>query len=134
MLNPFPDLLIYSALAPFILRVIVGLIFLDLGYLMFKGEKTNWLNSFQILRIKNPLLMIKIIGVVEIIGGLMLLAGAYTQIAALILGILTFSETYIEYQNPNILKRGLAFYVLILSILLSLLLSGAGAFAFDLPL
>jgi len=134
MLNPFPELLVYSLLAPFILRVVVGIIFIDLGFLLFKGEKERWLNSFRALRIANPILAIKILGVIEIIAGIMLILGFYTQISALILAIITFAETYIEYKESAILKRNLIFYIILFAILLSLLLSGAGAFAIDLPL
>ena len=64
----------------------------------------------------------------------MLILGAYTQIAALVLALLTFAESYIEYKDPAILRRNLVFYVMLFAIVVSLLLSGAGAYAFDLPL
>ncbi len=134
MLNPFPDLLTYSLLSPLILRVVAGLIFIDLGVLAFKNEKERWLASFSTLKIPNPKMAIKILGGIEIVGGIMLILGYYTQIAALILGLLTFAEAYIEYKEPEVLKRNIVFYVMLLAIVLSLLFSGAGAFAFDLPL
>lgn len=134
MLNPFPDLLVYSLLAPFILRVVVGLIFVNLGILAFKNEKKRWVTSLSTLQIPKPEVAVKILGAIEMIGGFMILVGAYTQIAALVLGLLTFAEAYVEYKDPTILKRNFVFYSLILAILLSLLLSGAGAFAIDLPL
>lgn len=124
MLNPFPDLLTYSLLAPFLLRVVAGLIFIDLGVLAFKNKK----------KVPSPALAVKIFGLIEIVGGVMFVLGFYTQIAALVLAIFTFVETYIEYRSPEILKRNLVFYILLLTISLSLLLSGAGAFAIDLPL
>jgi len=134
MLNPFPDLFTYSLLAPFILRLVAGLIFVDLGFLAFKNEKERWVVSLAILRIPHQQKVIKVLGSLEIIGGLMLLLGFYTQIAALVLALFTFAESYIEYKDPEILKRSLVFYVMLLAILLSLLLSGAGTFAVDLPL
>jgi putative oxidoreductase len=134
MLNPFPDLLIYSLLAPFILRVVAGLIFINLGVFLFKNEKEQWIVSLSTLKIPNPKIAIKILGAVEIIGGIMLIVGFYTQIAALVLALLTFAEAYIEYKDPAILKRNFVFYTMLLAITLSLLFSGAGAFAFDLPL
>lgn len=134
MLNPFPDLLTYSLLAPFILRLVAGLIFIDLGVLLFKKEKERWLASLSVLRISNPNLAIKIIGGIEVVGGIMLILGFYTQIASLVLTLFVFAETYIEYKQPEILKRNFVFYIMLLAIVLSLLLSGAGAFAIDLPL
>ncbi len=134
MLNPFPDLLTYSLLAPFILRVVAGLIFINLGVLLFKEEKERWFISLSTLKIPNPKLAIKIFGCIEIVGGAMFILGFYTQITALVLALLTFAETYVEYKDPAILKRNFVFYIMLLAIVLSLLLSGAGAFAIDLPL
>lgn len=134
MLNPFPDLLVYSLLAPFILRVVAGLIFMNLGVLAFKNEKERWIISLSTLNISNPKLAVKIFGAIEIISGISLILGFYTQIAALILALLTFAEAYVEYKDPTILKRNFVFYIMLLAITLSLLLSGAGAFAIDLPL
>jgi len=134
MLNPFPDLLTYSLLAPFILRIVAGLIFIDLGVLLFKNEKERWLISLSTLKIPNPKIAVRVFGGIEIIGGLMLILGFYTQAAALVLALFTFAEAYVEYKDSAILKRNFVFYVMLLTIVLSLLLSGAGAFAIDLPL
>jgi len=134
MLNPFPDLLTYSLLAPFILRVVAGFIFINLGILAFKNEKERWLVSLSTLKIPNPKLTLKILGGIEIIAGIMFILGFYTQVAALVLALLTSAEAYVEYKDPTILKRNFVFYIMLLAIVLSLLLSGAGAFAIDLPL
>lgn len=134
MLNPFPSLLIYSMLAPLILRLVAGLIFLDLGLVAFKGEKGRWLLSLSAIKVPNPKMALKILALLEIVGGIMFLSGFYTQIAALVLGILTFAEAYIEFKEPKVLKRSLVFYSMLLAITFSLLFSGAGAFSIDLPL
>ncbi len=134
MLNPFPELLTYGLLSPFILRLVLSFIFVNLGILALKNEKKAWVSSFTSLRIPKPELFVKIFGVIEIVGGAMLILGFYTQIASIVLAILTFAEAYIEYRDPSILKRNLVFYVLIFSITISLIFSGAGAFAIDLPL
>lgn len=134
MLNPFPDLLTYSLLAPFLLRLTAGLIFINLGTLVFKGEKNRWLVSLIALKVPKPELVLKIIGCLEIVGGIMLILGFYTQLAALILSIFTLTEIFIEYRDPTILKRNYVFYLMLFAISLSLLFSGAGAYAIDLPL
>lgn len=134
MLNPFPDLLIYSLLAPFILRVVAGFIFINLGFLAFRNEKERWVASLRLLGIPRPEIAVKVFGLIEVAGGIMFLLGFYTQIAALVLGLLTFAEAFIEYKDPSVLKRNLVFYTMLLAIILSLLFSGAGAFAIDLPL
>ncbi len=134
MLNPFPELLTYSMIAPFLLRVVAGIIFINLGKLALQGERSRWLISLSTIKFPRPEVGVKILGILEILGGIMLLAGFYTQIAALVLAVLTFAEAFVEYKDPAILKRTLVFYILLLAISLSLLLSGAGAFAIDIPL
>jgi len=124
----------YSFLAPFILRVVVGLIFLNLGYLKFRGERERWLVSFQTLGLYPADLFLSLYALLQIIGGLLLLAGLWTQIAALAFIIFTGIELYIEWQAREILKRDIVFYLLIFTISFSLLLTGAGAFAIDIPL
>ncbi|CAN5156735.1 hypothetical protein BH11PAT3_BH11PAT3_3510 [soil metagenome] len=134
MLTTFPMLLNYSLLAPFLLRVVLGLIILDLGILKFKGEKARFIASFEALHLKPAKELVKLAGILDIVGGIMLIIGLYTQIAALVFAVLLGIELYIEYKDSRILKRNLVFYILVLTIAVSLLFSGAGAFAFDLPL
>ncbi|MEK7117417.1 MAG: DoxX family protein [Patescibacteria group bacterium] len=134
MLNLFPDLLTYSMLAPFIIRVVAGFTFLNTGILKLSREKGRWLISLEELKISRASVVLKILAVIEIVGGILLIVGAWTQLAALILTLFTTAVFFIEYRDPSILKRNLPFYLLLLSITLSLLFSGAGAFAFDLPL
>jgi uncharacterized membrane protein YphA (DoxX/SURF4 family) len=134
MLTLFPELLNYSLLAPFILRVVIGLIFLDLGLLKLRGERKRWIESFEALKLHPSDILVSIYGLIQIIGGAMLITGIWTQAAALIFAIFTAIELYIEWTEGLILKRDFVFYVLMFTISLSLLFTGAGAFAFDLPL
>ena len=134
MLNPFPELLTWSLLAPFILRIALGFLFINLGYLKLTSEKNRWVLSFETLKLKPPSSFVKLLASLEIGGGALLIFGLYTQIAALVLAAITFGELYIEYKEESLLKRNLAFYLLLFAISLSLLFSGAGFFAFDLPL
>ena len=134
MLNPFPELLTFSLLGPFILRLVIGVIFIDLGVLKLRGEKSRWLASFNTLGLRPADLFLTLYAFVQIIAGLFILVGLWTQIAAIVLVIFTAIEFYIEWSAKEILKRSIVFYILLLAILLSLLLTGAGAYAFDLPL
>ncbi|MDO8589911.1 MAG: DoxX family protein [bacterium] len=134
MLNPFPELLAYSMLGPFILRILLALIFIDLGFLKFRSEKEGWLASFETLGLRPADLFVPLYALLQIIGGLMLLAGLWTQVAALAFVIFSGIELYVEWQAREILKRDMVFYILIFAISLSLLLTGAGAYAIDIPL
>lgn len=132
--NIFPELFSFSIVAPLILRVILGFIFFNLGFLKLGKEKNGWTESLKILGVKPAYFFTIILGIVEIAGGLFLIAGAYTQLVALILAVISISELLIEYKEESILKRDMVFYLLIAGICCSLLLTGAGFLAVDVPL
>jgi len=121
MLNPFPELLIFSLLAPFIIRVALGLFFLFSGFSLVK----------KLFRKREEgatcPLSAYLIGWISIAGGLPVFIGFFTQIGALILGILSL---YLAFSRSH--SRPL--YLLLFAMSLSLLFSGAGFLALDLPL
>jgi uncharacterized membrane protein YphA (DoxX/SURF4 family) len=121
-------------LASFILRIVLGFILLNLGYMKFKIERKRWEIAFEAFRLKPASTFVTVFAYIEILGALMLILGFLTQIAALVFVIITVLELYVERKEDVLLKRDLAFYLLIFAIALSLLLTGAGSFAFDLPL
>lgn len=131
--NIFPELFSFSLIAPLILRVALGLIFINLGFLKLSKEKSGWIDSLHLLGLRPAGFFTVLLGLIEIFGGLLLLAGAYTQAAALILSILSISEMLVEYEEESILKRDFVFYLLLSAICLSLLLTGAGLYAIDIP-
>ncbi len=134
MLSVFPELLNYSLLAPFLLRVVLGLIFIDLGVLLFKSEKGRWMVSFETLGFNPASFFVPLYGALQIIGGVLLLIGLWTQVAALAFAIFTGVELYIEWRAREVFKRDLVFYILLFVISVSLALTGPGVYAFDLPL
>ncbi len=134
ILNTFPDLLTFSILSPFILRIVLGVIAMNLGYLKLTKEKIDWQELFETINIHPANFFVKVLALIEITGGLMLVIGAYTQITAIIFAVLFFCEAVLEYRESDLEKRNLTFYILMFTISLSLVFLGAGAFAIDLPL
>src|SRR5439155_19841437 len=117
----------YSLVAPLILRVVLGFILVNLGYLKATSEKARWGIVFEFLNIKeHQVLAAQIVGLIEIVGGLALIVGFYTQLAALVFVVLNGIEMYIEYKNSMLIKRNIVFYILIFAIALSLSFSRAG--------
>lgn len=108
--------------------------FIDLGILKFKAEKEGWLASFETLGLRPTGFFLPLYGALQIAGGLLLLIGLWTQLAALMFVIFTGLELYVEWKAREILRRDIVFYALIFAISLSLLLTGAGAYALDIPL
>lgn len=134
MLNPFPELLNYALLAPFLLRVLLGLIFLDLGMLKFRTEKARWIASFETLHIRPADLFVLLYASLQVLGAALLFLGLWTQVAALFFVLSTGAELFVETRAQSVLKRDYTFYLTLFVISLSLLLTGAGAYAFDIPL
>jgi len=132
--NLFPDLFSFALISPFILRVVVGLIFLNLGSLKLGRERKWWISSFNLLNIKPAGFFTGLVGIIETVGGFLLIIGAYTQVTALILAVISICELMIEYKEESILKRDFIFYLLLAAICVSLILTGAGLFAVDIPL
>jgi len=134
ILNTFPDLLTFSQLSPFILRTVLGIIIINLGYLKLTKEKIEWQELFKTLNIHPANIFVKVLAFIEIIGGLVLIAGAYVQLTSIIFATLFFCEVVLDYRESELEERDLTFYILMFTISLSLIFLGAGAFAFDLPL
>ncbi len=131
ILNVFPGLLTYSILAPLILRVVLGFIAIDLGCLKLGKEHREWKELFDIIHFRPSHFFVKILAWIEMLGGLMLLAGAYTQVVAIVFAVAFFCESVVEYREESLEKRNFPFYILMLAISLSLIFLGAGAFALD---
>ena len=132
MLNTFPDLLIYSFFAPTILRVGVAIVFLYGAYVQYSRIEELSHLELPVFGRAPWAIWLSILAHVAI--GLMLLLGYYTQIAA-ILGLLGGIKGVVYAKKyPRLFPLCRLEYGFVILICFSLLLSGAGAFAYDLPL
>lgn len=133
MVNPFPHLLIYGIFAPTLIRVALGAALLFISVEHFRSRKS-------ITELTSPLmgrsarLAGALLAFVEIVVGGLLVVGAWTQIAALLVILLSIKALFIRKSLHALLPVSRGAYVLIAAMALSLLLSGAGGYAFDLPL
>lgn len=118
-LSLFPGLLSFGFFAPLLLRIVVGLFVIHLGLKRYKNQY-NWTSFLYVL------------------SGVMLILGLYTQAFSIVgIGVLKFDFYFDFYKNRAITpisKEKYFLYVMAMIILLSLLLTGPGAIAFDLPL
>lgn len=132
MLNPFP--IQFLALFAFtILRFIVGIILMHLGLEHLRNRQTlKELLSFSML--PYGLFFAWYVGLLEIIIATMFILGFYTQIAALLTVFLSLKFIVLNRRFSSPLIPGKLFYLLLLGAALSLFITGAGAFAFDLPI
>ena len=134
MLNVFPELLSFGLLSATIIRVTIAIILLVIGYETVTKKRLDFDSYFKTKEFPMASVLSWKLGVAEIIVGIFLLVGLYTQIATLIAVFLFFALLHIENEDKKILPHTSTFYLIMVVISTTLLFSGAGAFAIDLPL
>ena len=134
MTNPFPELLTFSLLAPTLLRLTLGVFIILLGYAKFKNPYKGVTEFFEALGFKPSEYYVKTLAITEIVMGVALFVGFLTQIAALIIAVITFVSFIITTRHPETGLEKSSIYALFFVIAISLVLTGAGLLAIDLPL
>lgn len=121
-------------LTPLILRLLVAYAVGSLAYLHFGHGREAFAKDLEPRFKNNATQLVKIGAVIESVIAAFLVVGFYTQIAGLLAAILFAKILYFrkQYKNFGIESGGYYWVLLILS--LTVFLSGAGPFAFDLPL
>ena len=134
MLNPFPDLLALIFFAPLLLRLGLGVVFFDFGrHTLGKGKGAHGA-LFEALGLKQGTRYATCLGWLEIGISLMFIVGLYVQVASLVALLLSLAAYYLKGKHGAHIEHRRHLFFLTAVISLSLLLSGAGAIAFDLPL
>ncbi len=133
MLNPFPELLAFGLLSPFLIRVCLGVIFVRHGYFKLFKNRAEAAGSFAVVGVFANHMAV-VVGMIEMVGGIMLLAGFLTQVVALILSAAVVITGVIKKKSAGMAQREIGFSAFVFLALVSLLFSGAGFLAFDLPL
>ena len=108
--------------------------FISGGYQKTFTRKTEWIDHFESVGLKPGQQTVLIVGVLELVAGSCLLVGFLIQPAVLVLATISLASVILKIKKPSALPNKVSFYILLLAINLSLLLTGPGAFAFDLPL
>src|SRR3989344_4279610 len=112
----FPELFNFSFLAPFILRIALGVPLIKHGF----GKIIAPQSALQ-----------RILGGIVFLSGIFLIIGLSTQAAAIAVSlIIIFSSIIMGGKHP----RSWTERLIKLAIAVSLILTGPGLFAFDLPL
>lgn len=133
MLNPFPSLLVYGILAPTLLRVVVAVCFMLIAKHIFQ-------NSTKIKATTVPLIgrpsgwMVWISVLLALLIAFFLFVGLGVQWAALLGLILSLKHALLFKRIDSLTPFSRSTMLLLALVCLSLLLSGAGAYAFDVRL
>lgn len=134
--------------APVPLRLILGFGFIYHGYpkLFSAEEHRGFVGMLQGIGVPAPELMAWVVGIVESVGGIALIAGAFVTIAGILLVInmlvamftvhLPYGFNFINIQGmtkagPVFGMPGYEVNLLYISGLLALILGGAGAYSVD---
>ena len=117
-----PSLLTYNQVAPLIIRVVLGVTLLYSGYRKVRGKgDSSGSNTVTY-------------GAIEMFVSIFLIIGLFTQIAALLNALILIVKLGFKAKNGLLLSDGINYYILLLAMAISLMFTGAGFLAFDLPL
>lgn len=131
----FPDLFIFSFLAIFILRILIGFTLLRFAYQAFFHEQAQYKTFFYKFGHHKSKIFFWVAFFAELILGTLLVIGLYTQLTALVAGVLLFTAFILKLKKPSLLPHSTPSLYLIMSVVsLMLVFLGPGAFAFDYPL
>lgn len=114
-----PQLLVYSSVAAFIIRVVLGITLIHFGYRKTQGRgQSSGSNSRNY-------------GILEIIIGVFLVIGIFTQLAALLNAFILLIKIGLKARDGQVFTDGVNYYVLLLAMATSLIFTAPGAFAVD---
>lgn len=116
MLSLFPELFNFSIMAPFVLRIALGVHLINHG-----------LNK----AIRDDKVPQRVLGSVVFLSGILLAIGLFTQASAIVVSVIIIINS-IFYREQD--KKPLSDRLIRLAIAISLILTGPGIFAIDLPL
>jgi uncharacterized membrane protein YphA (DoxX/SURF4 family) len=111
--------------APFVLRLFVGIVFLGHGALKLFGGLEGFTGFLQQIGVPLPGVMAAVVSAIEFLGGLAILLGTGTRIAALLLSCVMV-VAMITYTLPRGFAGGYDLNLALLGGLLALLLAGPG--------
>ena len=114
MLSLFPQILFLAPLSAFLIRIVLAILF----------AAASWRHIAQ------PHMSARIFAIIEIAVAAVLVAGAWTQAVSIVAALLLVFS--LIKHSHSISSRSTVLLALVMCA--SLLVTGAGAFAFDLPL
>ncbi len=134
MLSLFPQLFDWSFFAPTLLRAAAGLFLLSLAYRHLHNDRAAALASLQSKLGTMAAFGVWYMGILELCASLFLLTGFLTQFGALLSIVVSLQMLFIRRHIAGHFGHHNAVYLFLIAMSLSLLLTGPGAFAFDLSL
>ncbi|MDB5259699.1 MAG: hypothetical protein JWO73_907 [Candidatus Taylorbacteria bacterium] len=120
----FPAFFTYGLIAPLLLRLVLGAVLALWGLKNVQKKTAEGKAETQTL----------VLGIVDLVSGVLLIIGLFTQAAALVAVILLGVKLVNKATSKALFTDGVNYYFILFVIAISILFSGAGFLAFDLPL
>ncbi|HWP61185.1 MAG TPA: hypothetical protein VN495_01140 [Candidatus Paceibacterota bacterium] len=133
MLSRFPQILFLAPMGTSLLRIVAGLTIIYIAWVFYNERNTVSRMRLPFIGTCPPWLCLFGSVAYFVIGGLLVI-GLWTQVAALLGVIVALKSSIYAHRYEKIIPLPLSANLLLLAICLSLVVSGAGLFAFDLPL
>lgn len=122
-------LLTWSSVGPLALRLVLGLILVVHGWPKL-AHLERWEDDVEVMGFAPGRLWGPVVALLEVVGALMLIAGAFTQIVAAFL-VFEFAAILFTVKKGEQLAGGYEFELLILAVAFALVFIGAGAWSAD---
>ena len=132
MLSLFPQILFLAPFSATFLRIAAGLVFLYLAYFHFNNRRACAQELSAL--IGGASVIMYIYSLIELAVALALILGAWTQLAALVGFVISLKMLMFRKSLKELKPLSQLSYALLAIICLSVVITGAGVFAFDLPL
>ncbi len=144
MLSLFPQILFLAPAGTTLIRIAAGLAILYTGWMFYENRHAIARERFPLIGTCPPWLSM-LGSTIYIVIGTLLVVGAWTQLAAIFGALVALKSVIFAKRYVSVMPLSRAASLLLLAMMLSIVVSGAGAFslsiggtsvrtAFDLPL
>lgn len=121
MLSLFPSLFAYGLFAPLLIRLVLGIILAHWGYRVLRSHQKSSTST-------------TLLAIVDVVAGILLIIGLFTQFATLVAAIVLAVKLVNKARSKALFTDGVNYYFILFVMAVSLLFTGPGFLAFDLPL
>ena len=132
MLSLFPQILFLAPLSATLLRITAGLVFLYLAYFHYTNHRAGSEELSRLIGGASVVMYVYVL--IELAVAVGLIAGAWTQAFALVGFVIALKVLLLRRSLKELRPLSSLSYALLSAICLSVVVTGAGIFAFDLPL
>lgn len=127
-----PSLFRYGAHATALLRITLGVVFVYFAYEKLIVDRPARIAFFEKLAMRPPVVYFAAITAAELLAGVSLTLGWFTQGGGIVTALLMFVATIVKWRKPTALPHNtVEFYVLLTVVSVTVVVSGPGAWALD---